>query len=89
MISVLLITLGIVVFGFSRCRDLNFAVVNAGMLPLILTNLLLCVAFLLPFDIRITEMQVFNWPLALALTLLTLFLFTFILSEVERDRSHH
>ena len=89
MTSVLLITLGIVVFGFSRCRNLDFAVVNASMLPLILTNVLLGVAFLLPFDIRITEMQVFNLPLALALTLLTLFLFAFIMSEVERDRGHH
>ncbi|MDO8412568.1 MAG: hypothetical protein Q7S51_02135 [Gallionellaceae bacterium] len=67
MIGVLLIALLVLTLILSRLSQLTRTMVAASALPWIVADLLLCVAFLLPFDVRLTEAQVFNGLIAFIL----------------------
>lgn len=56
----------------------------AAKYPLVLADLALAIAFLLPFDIRIVDADVFNLPTAFGVALTTAILLVTLLVEVRR-----
>ena len=89
IISSSLVALCILIYGFSGVHRLSIAVIKIGMLPWLLADLLLCIALILPFDITITEIHIFNLPVLFAISSIALILFFLIMAEFERGRISH
>jgi len=87
ILGVFLLVLTVIGIG-SAFRAPSEVVAKAGMLPWILADLLLLIAFLLPFDVRITGADVFNLPVALVLSILPLALFVLILIETAGEHKN-
>ena len=82
--GVLLLLLGIMALILDRAGNVTRAMVTAAALPWILADLVLCVIFLLPFDIRITEAQVFNLPVALLLAAFIYMLLALLVADIKK-----
>lgn len=87
IVGAFLITLLILVSRLSRASTISSEVVALSILPLKLASLVLCALYLLPFDTRISEAQIFNVPAVLVVATLTYALFHFIMTESEHG--HH
>ena len=83
-----IISMCIIVYGFSRGSFLNINIIKSGLLPWLLADLLFFTALLLPLDIRITEADIFNLYVLSAISVLTLTLFTLIMIKTERDHGN-
>lgn len=86
VLGVFLVTLVFTVQRFARAGTCTHDMVAASLLPWKLTSLALCVVFLLPFDVRISEAHVFNVPVALVIAALAVTLFSLIMSEIDHER---